>query len=149
MRHDMVEAPITICHGDFRVDNLLFDDRAEPAERVAVIDWQIAMQAPAVGDVCYFMSQSMQPEARRGAERDLLRCWYDAVVESAGRELGEYPFDLAWTHYRRSTLATTVYPVTGMGAMDPANERGRVLVTQMAVRAFSACLDLDAAELLP
>ena len=32
-----------------------------------------------------------------------------------------------------------------MGAMDPANERGRELVTAMAVRSFTAALDLDAA----
>ena len=65
-----------------------------------------------------------------------------------GTRLDEYPFDLAWTQYRRASLGTTVYPVTAMGAMDPANERGRELVTAMAVRAFAASLDLDAASLL-
>ena len=42
-----------------------------------------------------------------------------------------------------------MYPVTAMGAMDPANDRGRELVASMAVRAFSAALDLDAGDLLP
>ena len=68
---------------------------------------------------------------------------------TSGRELDEYPFELAWSHYRRALLSATVYPVTSMGAMDPANERGHQLVTEMAVRSFSACLELDAAELLP
>ena len=65
-----------------------------------------------------------------------------------GAELDDYPFDLAWTQYRRAALGTTVYPVTAMGAMDPANERGRELVTAMAVRSFTAALDLDAVSLL-
>jgi hypothetical protein len=38
--------------------------------------------------------------------------------------------------------------VTAGGALDPANERGRELVETMAIRAFSACLDLVAAEFL-
>jgi hypothetical protein len=35
-----------------------------------------------------------------------------------------------------------------MGAMDPANERGRELVAQMAIRSFSAAMDLEAVEFL-
>jgi hypothetical protein len=143
------EAPMTICHGDFRVDNLLFDDSTDGHDHVAMLDWQITLRGPGVGDVCYFLSQSMQPDARRAAEHDLVRTWYDAVVAAAGRKVDDYPFDLAWSHYRRALLSATVYPVTGMGAMDPANERGHQLVTEMAVRSFSACLDLDAADLLP
>ena len=79
--------------------------------------------------------------------------WYDELVGSGAADqdsiLERYPFELAWTQYRRASLGTTVYPVSAMGAMDPANERGRELVAPMAVRSFSAALDLDAAELLP
>ena len=79
-----------------------------------------------------------------------MRVWYDELCDTARREVGaeldDYPFDLAWTQYRRAALGTTVYPVTAMGAMDPANERGRELVTAMAVRSFTAALDLDAAR---
>jgi hypothetical protein len=42
-----------------------------------------------------------------------------------------------------------VYAVSAMGAMDVANERGRELVTAMAVRSFTAAIDLDARPLLP
>ena len=97
--------------------------------------------------------QSLTVEERRTHERELVQVWYDelgdAVRREMGAELDDYPFDLAWDQYRRATLITTVYPVTGMGAMDPANERGRQLVTAMAVRSFTAALDLDAVSLLP
>jgi hypothetical protein len=149
MRAGVAEAPMTVCHGDYRVDNLLFDDHAPGMDRVAVLDWQISYRGPAVSDVAYLLCQSMTVEDRRAAEEQLLRDWYLAVAAGAGRDLDEYPFDLAWTHYRRSTLGATVYPVTAVGAMDAANERGQELVNAMAVRSFSAALDLDAGELLP
>ena len=156
LRTVAAEAPTTICHGDFRCDNLMFDDRAHPAhpdDEVAVLDWQISYRGPGVSDVAYFLCQSLTVDERRAHERDLVRVWYDELRDSARREVGaeldDYPFERAWDQYRRATLITTVYPVTGMGAMDPANERGRQLVTAMAVRSFTAALDLDAESLLP
>ena len=43
----------------------------------------------------------------------------------------------------------TVYSVVAGGGMDPSNERGKQLVTEMANRSFTAALDLDADSLLP
>ena len=153
LRNGIDEAPLTVCHGDFRADNLMFDDRAGAVEAVAVLDWQISYRGPGVTDVAYFLCQSLTVEERRAHETELVRGWYDELALTARREQGatldDYPFDLAWLQYRRASLATTVYAVTAMGAMDPANERGRELVTSMAVRSFTAGLDLEAGGLLP
>jgi hypothetical protein len=147
----MTEAPTTICHGDFRVDNLLFDDEAAE-DQVAVLDWQISYRGPAVSDVAYFLCQSLDVETRKANEAALVRGWYDDVViyhgGGPGDELDGYPFDLVWEQYRRSTLATTVYPVTAGGAMDPANDRGRELIAAMAQRVFSTVIQLGAEALL-
>ncbi|MGK2949064.1 MAG: phosphotransferase [Acidimicrobiales bacterium] len=155
LHQGIAEAPVTICHGDFRGDNLMFDDRAHPAnpdDEVAVLDWQIAYRGPAITDVAYFLCQSLEVEERRAHERQLVGAWHDELVTTvrreAGTDLSDYPVELAWEQYRRAALGTTVYPVSSMGAMDPANERGRQLVTAMAVRAFTASLDLDAAAFL-
>lgn len=153
LRRGVAEAPLTVCHGDFRADNLMFDDRAATDDAVAVLDWQISYRGPAITDVAYFVCQSLTLEERRAHEAELVRAWYDELVRSssAGQERvrEHYPFDLAWTQYRRASLGTTVYPVSAMGAMDPANDRGRELVAQMAIRSFSAALDLEAEDLLP
>ncbi len=149
MRTIMAEAPTTICHGDFRVDNLLFDDAADEGDRVAVIDWQISSRGPAITDVAYFLCQSMAVDERRRHEEQLVRGWYDRVVDAAGGELAHCPFETAWDQYQRAVLFTTVYPVVAAGAMDPANDRGRELVTAMAVRSFSAALDLGSERFLP
>jgi len=135
-------SPVTVCHGDFRIDNLLFDDDAVPAEQVAVLDWQISGSGPGVFDAAYLLSGSMAVDERRACERDVLRAWHEALGRS------DYRFDDAWTEYRRNLLVTTVYGVIAGAQFDPANERGRELVEGMAVRSFTACLDLDAAELL-
>lgn len=142
------DAPLTICHGDFRADNLMFDDAPEAEDAIAVLDWQISFRGPAVSDVTYLLCQSMTVEERRASEEALVRAWYDALLD-AGVPQGGYPFDLAWQHHERGMLAATVYPVTAMGALDAANDRGRELVANMAVRAFTAALDHDAARTRP
>lgn len=54
-------APTTLCHGDFRADNLMFDDSATGREHVGILDWQIAYRSGGIGDVCYLTST--RPEA--------------------------------------------------------------------------------------
>jgi aminoglycoside phosphotransferase (APT) family kinase protein len=153
LRTGIEEAPVTISHGDVRADNLMFDDRADADDAVAVLDWQISYRGPAITDVAYFLCQSMTVDERRAHEAELVRGWYDELADTVrgehGAMLEDYPFDRAWEQYRRASLGTTVYAVSAMGAMDLANERGRELVTAMAVRSFTAALDLDAAALLP
>ena len=150
----MREAPVTLCHGDFRLDNLLFSDLDDdPFESVALLDWQISYRGPAVTDVAYFLCQSLDPETRARGEESLLRGWYRALAEEVvgdpGADMPSYPFALAWDQYRRSVIGTTVYPVTAAGAMDPANERGRELVETMAIRSFTAALELNSQQFLP
>lgn len=150
----VAEAPLAVCHGDFRADNLMFDDRAlaDHGDAVAVLDWQISYRGPAITDVAYFLCQSLTVDERRAHESILVRGWYDevgaTVRRSTGGGLDDYPFELAWQQYRRASLGTTVYPVSAMGAMDPANDRGRELVSKMAQRSFTAALDLGAIDLV-
>ena len=134
-------SPVTVCHGDFRIDNLLFDDTAAPGDQVAVLDWQIVGSGPGVFDAAYLLSGSMAVDERRACEQDVVRAWHDALGRSG------YRFEDAWTEYRRNLLVTTVYAVIAGAQFDLANERGRELIEGMAVRSFTACLDLDAAAL--
>jgi len=151
LKAGVVEAPLTICHGDFRLDNLLFDDRVVE-DKVAVLDWQVSYRGPAVTDVAYFLCQSLDPSTRQNVEAQLLGNWYKTIVTKVTGEptaqLEDYPFELVWEQYRRSALGTTVYPVTAGGAMDPGNDRGHELIARMAQRVFSAVIELGSAALL-
>jgi hypothetical protein len=147
--HDMFEtSPITVCHGDFRADNLMFDDTVDDEGHVGVLDWQLAYRGDGVGDIAYLITQSMTAEARREHDHEIVAAWHDQLCSTLGGEPDGYPFDQAWQDYRRGTASMTALAVIGGAQLDPANERGRELVHDMAVRSFSAALELDAASLL-
>ena len=143
-------APTTICHGDYRIDNLLFD--GADSDGVAVLDWQISYKGPAISDVAYLLCQSLSVETRQAHEEALVRGWYDRVAASleggSPAAIDGYPFEKAWSHYRRGVLGMTVYPVVAGGSMDPANERGRELVALMAERVFLSVIQLGSEEFL-
>ncbi len=141
--------PITIAHGDFRADNLMFDDATDGPDHVGVLDWQIAMRGVGVGDVGYLLIQSMTADDRRAHERDLVEQWYDALCASLGRAPEDFTLADAWDGYRMSAATMTALPIIGGAQADLANERGVALVREMATRAFSAAVELDAASLLP
>ena len=143
------EAPVTMCHGDYRADNLMFDDTVEGAEHVGVLDWQVAMRGGGIGDVAYLISQSMTADTRRANDRDIVSAWYDELCLSLGGLPEGYSHADAWDGYRMASASMTVLAVIGGAQVDPANERGRELVHDMAVRSFSAALELDAVSLLP
>jgi hypothetical protein len=141
--------PTTLAHGDFRADNLMFDDRAEGRERVGVVDWQIAHRGPAMSDVSYLVTQSVGVDERRRDEDELVGRWYDALCAAIGATPAGFGPDDAWREYRRGAIVCTVYAVVAGGSMDPANERGRQLVTTISTRAFTAALDHVGDDLFP
>jgi hypothetical protein len=142
-------APTTLCHGDFRADNLMFDDSASGREHVGILDWQIAYRGGAIADICYLTTQSMTVEDRRTHERELVNVWFDSLCTALGAAPADYTAEQAWTDYRSMTGNMTVYGVVSGGGMDPSNERGLELVTDMASRSFVAALDLDALSFIP
>lgn len=145
-----VEAPLTVCHGDYRLDNLLFSpDPAEPwPGRAALLDWQLMHRGPGVEDVALFLSQSLSIERRRSMEVGLLRRWHGGLCARLGPAAERYPLDLAWDHYRRLALSRTAYAVIVGGSMDTAVDRSLALAEAIAVRSFTAALDLDGNEFL-
>jgi hypothetical protein len=140
--------PTTLCHGDFRADNLMFDDTATGREHVGILDWQIAYRSGGIADICYLTTQSMTVEDRRAHERDLVDIWHDSVCSALGSAPEGYTADTAWRDYRWCSGNMTVYGVVAGGGLDPSNERGVELVTDMAARSFTAALDLDAASFI-
>jgi aminoglycoside phosphotransferase (APT) family kinase protein len=142
------DTPRTVCHGDFRADNLMFDDTTTGEHHVGVLDWQVSMRGPGIGDVGYFLAQSLTSDVRRAHQRELVEQWYEELSTDLGGEPEGYSFDDAWEDYRRSTASMTALPVIGGAQTDLANERGLQLMREMAQRAFSAAIELEAGSLL-
>ena len=139
----MAQSPRTLCHGDVRLDNLFFG--REPGAPPTFADWQISVRGTGTGDLAYFMSQSLDADVRRSAERDILARYHAGLVAAGIRG---YDFAQCVLDYRRAVLFCFVYPVIGGGLGDSSNARGQALARAMSERSAAAILDWDATELL-
>ncbi len=135
--------PITITHGDFRLDNLFFLPNGE----VAVIDWQLSMRAPGQADLVYFCANNLTTDMRRQHE--------DALIERyvAGLHAGGVPSDAVTVESVRSGyIEGLVFYAVSFGAslltINPANERGVALFEALVRRTFAAVDDLNAGTLM-
>ena len=137
------DEPITLTHGDYRLDNLFFSDDGS----VAMIDWQLAMRAPGQADFVYFCANNLTVEMRRAHEDDLLERYV------AGLHAGGVPIDaVSVDSVRQGYLEGLVFYAVSFGAslltIDPANERGTALFEALVRRTFAAVDDLDAGRSL-
>jgi hypothetical protein len=139
----LVAPPLTIGHGDYRADNLVFDPAT--GELRGVCDWQICGRAHGGAfDVAYLLGASVDPAVRSGNLQPLLRTYHDALVAGG---VGDYDFDALVADMRLGALVCLLYPVNGAD-LDLANERGVALLRRMSAGYFGLATDLDAASAL-
>ncbi|MEZ5225767.1 MAG: phosphotransferase [Acidimicrobiales bacterium] len=140
----MATAPLTVIHGDVRMDNLFFGASAED-EPVVAVDWQGALRGRAAQDLGYFMGGNLPTEIRREHEQDLIGAWHTELTASG---VSDYTADDAWRDYRRGMLFSLTHATVIAGTLDHTNERGRRYVTEMVRRVFAAIDDLALVELI-
>lgn len=135
--------PWTISHGDYRLDNLLFDP-SPGGVPVAVVDWQTCTHGPGLSDVAYFVGAGLSPEDRAACEADLVRAYHVALGEAG---VTDYPQDRCWVDYRRGTWHGLVMAVAASMLVE-RTDRGDHMFLTMAARHARHALDLDAPEVL-
>ncbi|MFW6093180.1 MAG: phosphotransferase [Pseudomonadota bacterium] len=138
-----LEEPYCLEHVDYRLDNMLIDDRVDPP-RVTVVDWQSVKVGQPLNDVAYFLGAGLEPEVRREVERDIVADYQRALVEA-----GVESFDRqgCWEAYRRASFAG--FGVTVIASMlVQQTERGDEMFLAMARRHSRHALDLGAEEFL-
>ena len=140
----MATPPLTVVHGDFRMDNLFFGSQPGQEPLIAV-DWQGSLRGRASQDIAYFFSGSLPTELRRKHERALINQWHAGLV--AGGVTG-FSADDAWNDYRKAMLYVWVMAVVISGTLDPTNERGRRWISVMLERSIAAIDDLDLVGLM-
>jgi aminoglycoside phosphotransferase (APT) family kinase protein len=94
------EQPQCMIHGDFRLDNMLFDIRGG-AEPIAVLDWQTVTAGKAMTDVGYFMGTGIGEALWRDHEDELIDLWL-AEMTARGRPLTR---DDIWQDYLTGILS--------------------------------------------
>jgi len=135
--------PWSVMHGDYRLDNLLFDPSAGGAP-VTVVDWQTVSHGPALQDVAYFIGAGLLEQDRREVEQSLVRRYHDALV-AAG--VADYDWDRCWQDYRRGTWAGLVMAIAASMLVE-RTDRGDQMFLTMASRHARHALDLDAPSLI-
>ena len=140
---DVPNRPVTLIHGDVRLDNVFFHDD-DPDDPVSVLDWQIAFISLGTFDLAYFMGQSLTVECRRDHEDELLSSYHAELV---GAGVSDYPMAAMREDYLRSLVFCLCYPVTG-GSAELANDRAVALIRAMLQRTVAAITDNDADALV-
>ena len=133
----------SVVHLDYRLDNLLIDDRQTPP-RVAAVDWQTVSVGHPLTDVSYFLGASLLPEHRRIVEDGMVRAYHEALCDSGVEDL-DWP--QCWEAYRRGSFHGLGIAVLA-SMMVQRTERGDQLMATMADRHSAHALDLGASEFL-
>ena len=134
------EAGTTLAHGDFRLDNLFFNNSS-----LTVIDWQVCVKTRGAYDLAYFLSQSLTVEDRRAHEKSLIDLYQSTLALSGV----DYPSNDLMLDYRRAVLFCICYSLQAAGGVELVNDRAVQLVNDMFDRACIAIEDHDADELMP
>ena len=133
--------PPTAVHGDFRLDNLLF----QPGEpRPVVVDWQTLAWGTCAADVAYFVGGCLTVEDRRAHEHELLTRYHEALCRRgvAGFSLGDLH-----ASYRHETFAGVLMAIVASMVVQ-RTERGDLMFLTSTARHAQHVLDAGALDLL-
>ncbi len=133
----------TICHTDFRSENMFFGAPGSDDD-VVILDWQLTTRSGGLYDVAYLLAQSLTVDDRRAHEVRLLRVYHECLRD-AGLDI---TFDDVLEYYKVGLMVCLVIPVSVGGLLDTANERGRRLGEVITERTFTAAIDQNCGAVL-
>lgn len=125
-----------LLHGDYRLDNLLFD---AAARTVTVVDWQTLTVGLPARDLAYFLATSMDPTARQRGESRLVEAYHRRLLEHGVRD---FTLDRCWTDYRLGMLQIPLLTTFGY-AFTATTERGDDMMLTMIERGCHAIRHLE------
>lgn len=130
-----------LMHGDYRLDNMLFDpDRT----RVTVVDWQTVGIGLPARDLAYFTATSLEPKIRAEVERDLVERYHAALL---GYGVAGYDLETCWRDYRLGAVQAPLLVALGT-AFATTTERGDEMMLVMLSRGCQAIRELGTLELI-
>lgn len=145
LQAERMAQPITLAHGDFRMENLMYG-RQPGQHDIVVIDWQGPLRARGMFDVSLFLGQSTKTEVRRTHERALLKRYLDGLQS---RGVSGIDWDFIWQDYRHCMLYNWIYTAVVAGTLDTSTEVAQAWMSKMISRHTAASEDLDVFSLLP
>ena len=143
----MAQRPMTMVHGDLRVENVLF--ATCPNHRsVVVIDWGTPTRSMAAMDLAYLVGGSVPMPARRGRLRDLCASWHRSLVKYG---VSDYALENAWEDFQLASLrCLSSVLLLHNWQLDPSiSSRSILLNDEWIERSSSLVVELDVLEMLP
>jgi len=131
----------SLLHGDYRLDNMLFDS---DANSVTVVDWQTLGVGLPARDLAYFSATSLKPELRAAIEENLVEAYHQALTEYG---VTGYDRETCWRDYRLGMPQALLISALGF-AFATATDRGDEMVLTMLGRGCQAIRDLGTLELI-
>lgn len=134
---------LTVCHADYRLDNMLFAQPGHPRP-LTIVDWQTARLGVGTSDISYFMGAAMHPTSRRECEEAFVSRYHEALGHYG---VSAYSLDQCWDDYRRYSFGGFFMAVFASMVVQ-RTDRGDAMFMTMANGAAAQAVDLDAFEFL-
>jgi aminoglycoside phosphotransferase (APT) family kinase protein len=133
--------PRTATHGDFRLDNFLFDPNdPEPV----VVDWQTAVWTGAAYDVAYFIGGCLTTQDRRAHQDDLVAHYHDTLCRLGVRD---YSLEQLHADVRVESFAGILMAIVASMVVE-RTDRGDLMFLTSTMRHAQHAIDEDAPALL-
>lgn len=135
--------PFTLLHGDYRLDNMFFDDDEKD---IVLFDWQLPLRGSPGFDLAYFLSASLGPDSH-GSELDELLTFYHNELARLGVDISMQR--LKW-EYRIGMLLMLQRLTAGADTaiFDVGDGRGQILISSWLERILDKLEDIDTDRLL-
>ncbi|MDP6375991.1 MAG: phosphotransferase [Pseudomonadales bacterium] len=134
------DGPVSITHGDYRLDNMLFGG----SYPLTVVDWQTPSIGAPASDLSYFIGAGLKTGSRQLHERDLVAAYHGALIDKG---VCDYTFDACWLHYRRYAYSGLLMAVVASMIVGQT-DRGDDMFMAMARRHAQQVLDLESESLI-
>jgi aminoglycoside/choline kinase family phosphotransferase len=122
MMEALTSVPDTFCHGDYRLDNLFFDDTRD---EVVMLDWQLPTRGPGVFDLAYFLSGVMLPDVDTEQEETWVRRYHDGLLSHG---VSDYTWAACIADYRLAGVACWQRCIASASAVEPGDARGMAML---------------------
>ena len=135
--------PFSLTHGDLRSDNII--QRSARGGEFCVLDWQLAGKGDPVNDIARWMAQSISIEDRKETEQELLKLYYDKLIEHG---VTGYSYKAFINGYKMNLVVILVMFSMTIDGVDRSSDRAKALFHQFYSRLDSALVDWELEKLL-
>ena len=139
----LLRPPLTLLHGDYRLENMFFARDAEATRRFALIDFQLVRRACGAHDLAWFLCAGLEVERRRELEEEIVRRYHSGLRDAGVKDFG---LDDCWAGYRACVLAAFLRLVYSYTSLRPNDAEGGFRA--MVERSAAAVDDLGCAALV-